>query len=116
RVHKNLYEARIIRRFDNEAGRVMGMVKSVKGGGMLVPVNKKARHDFEIPHTGMNGAKDGDIALAEIMPGRGVRKKARIVEILGRRDDPKAISLISLSEAGLRSSFPERVIQETENM
>ncbi|MGB4057346.1 MAG: ribonuclease R [Alphaproteobacteria bacterium] len=115
-VSKNLYEARIIKKLDSEYGRVMGMVKLTKGGGLLIPASKKARHDFEISHTDLNGGKEGDIAIGEIMPGRGMRKKVRIVEILGRRDDPKAISLISLSEAGLREKFPDKVIDETKNM
>ena len=38
------------------------------------------------------------------------------METLGRRDDPKAISLISLAEAGLRERFPDKVIKETEGM
>ncbi len=116
RVHKNLYEARVIKRLDSETGRIMGMVKLTKGGGFLIPTNKKAKDDYEIAHTDLNGAKDGDIVSAEIEPGRGMRKKARVAEIMGRRDDPKAISLISMAEAGLRERFPEKAIKETEDM
>lgn len=116
RVSKTLYEARVVKRLDNEHGRIMGMIKLTKGGGMLIPANKKARDDFEIAHNDLNGAKDGDIVSAEIQPGRGIRKKARVMEIMGHRDDPKAISLISMSEAGLRERFPEKVIKETEDM
>ncbi len=116
RVHKHLYEARVMKRLDTEHGRVMGALKIVKGGGILIPVSKKARHDFEIAHTDLGGAKDGDIVIGEIQPGHGLRKKARIVEILGSRGDPKSISLISLSEAGLREKFPDKVIKETDGM
>lgn len=115
-VSKNHYEARIIKRFDSETGRIMGLLKANKHGGLLIPTDKKAKHEYEISFEDLNGAKDGDIVSAEIMPGRGMRKKARVMETLGRRDDPKAISLISLAEAGLRERFPDKVIKETEGM
>lgn len=115
-VSKNHYEARVIKRFDSETGRIMGLLKANKHGGLLIPTDKKAKHEYEIAYADMNGAKDGDIVSAEIMPGRGTRKKARVIETLGRRDDPKAISLISLAEAGLRERFPDKVIKETEGM
>ncbi|MGB4107283.1 MAG: ribonuclease R [Alphaproteobacteria bacterium] len=115
-ISKNKYEARIIRRFDSETGRIMGMVKANKHGGLLIPTDKKAKHEYEIAYADLNGAKDNDIVSAEILPGRGTRKKARVAEILGRRDDPRAISLISLAEAGLRERFPDKAIKETEGM
>ncbi len=115
-ISKNKYEARIIRRFDSETGRIMGMVKANKHGGLLIPTDKKAKHEYEIAYADLNGAKDNDIVSAEILPGRGTRKKARVAEILGKRDDPRAISLISLAEAGLRERFPDKAIKETEGM
>ena len=116
RLSDKVYQGRTVRRMDEERGRIMGMVQLKKGGAILIPTNKKAKNDFEIAHGELKGAKDGDLAIGQIQPTRGLRKKVRIIEVLGRRDDPKAISLISLSEAGLRESFPEKVIKETEGM
>ena len=113
RLSDKVYQGRTVRRMDEERGRIMGMVQLKKGGAILIPTNKKAKNDFEIAHGELKGAKDGDLAIGQIQPTRGLRKKVRIIEVLGRRDDPKAISLISLSEAGLRESFPEKVIKET---
>lgn len=113
RVEPAFYEARTIRRLDSDAGRVLGVYKATKGGGYLEPADKKARHDFEVSPGAEGGAKDGDLVIGEIQPVRGLkRKKVRIVTILGRRDDPKAISLISMHEAGLREVFPAAVIKD----
>lgn len=39
-----------------------------------------------------------------------------MISVLGRQGDPRAISLISLHEAGLREEFPDRVVAETDKM
>ena len=112
-----LYEARVIRALDGEKGQVMGVVAKVKGGFILQPTNRKAKYDFEIPQKDLKDAKPGDLAVGEIQPARGLkRKKVRLVEVIGRQDDPKAISLISLHEAGLRSNFPKTVESETKGL
>ncbi|MGQ0526553.1 MAG: ribonuclease R [Alphaproteobacteria bacterium] len=117
RISPDEYDARIIRKLDVETNRVIGVVKSLKNGFILQPADKKARFDFDIPQNGLKGAKDGDLAVAEVQPGRGIRNKnVQILEVLGRRDDVKAISLISLNEAGLSETFPHAVIAETKDM
>ncbi|HRQ62139.1 MAG TPA: RNB domain-containing ribonuclease, partial [Alphaproteobacteria bacterium] len=73
--------------------------------------------DFEIVPGGEVGARDGDLAVGEIQPERGaVRKKVRITKVLGRQDDPRAISLIALYEAGLSPDFPADVIKASKGL
>ncbi len=115
------YEARIIRIISDDAryegGRIIGIIRLQKKSAVLVPTDKKAKYDFEISTGDLNGAKDGDLAAAEVLPKRGLKhKKVRIVEVIGRQDDPRAISLISLHEAGLADHFPDNVLKETEGM
>lgn len=117
----NVYEARIIRLIDEgsryEGGSVIGIICVQKNGAILQPTNKRAKYDFDISTGDLNGAKDGDLAKAEVLPERGLkRKRVRIVDVLGKQDDPKAISLISLHEAGLSDTFPEAVIKETNGL
>lgn len=117
RLDAELYEAEIIRKLDAPQNRLVGVVTEYKRGFALQPVDKKARNDFVIPDEDLNGATVGDIALAEIQPdSKTKRKKARILEIYGKDDDARAISIISLHEVGLRSEFPKAVIEETEKM
>ncbi|MEM7650592.1 MAG: VacB/RNase II family 3'-5' exoribonuclease, partial [Pseudomonadota bacterium] len=117
RVGENTYEARVIKRLDNEHGRVLGIVRYNKHGSILAPTDKKAKYDFVINPGDLNGAKEGDLALGEIQPGRGLkRKKVRVVEVLGKQGDPKAISLISMHENGLSENWPDAVLKETKGM
>jgi len=117
RYSDRVYEGHVIRSLSDETAQVMGLVIQQKRGFVLQPTDKRAKHDFEIAQDELNGAKDGDLAMGEVQPSRGtLRKKVRITQIIGRRDDPKAISLIAMAESGLREKFPEAVIKETEGM
>ncbi len=114
-----VYEAKVLKKLDDdvEAERVLGLVVQMRGGYMLEPANKKIKDQFEIPDSDLNGATDGDMAVAEIQSAHGMkRKKVKIVEVIGHADDPKAISLLSLHESGLRTEFPEEVLKATEGM
>ncbi len=112
-----LYEGRVIKKLDNDQGQVMGLVVQHKRAWVLQPTDKRARHDFDIAQDDLNGATDGDLAVGELSSARGsVRKKVRIIQVIGRRDDPKAISLIAMHESGLRENFPDAVIEETKDM
>ncbi|MBG78534.1 MAG: ribonuclease R [Alphaproteobacteria bacterium] len=115
---EDLYIAFPIRRLDDDRGRVIGIFELTRSGrGVVRPTDKKAKHDLEIPSGDTNGAREGDLVIAEIQPSRTQHhKKARILNVLGKRDDVNAISLISLYEAGLRDSFPDTVIKASEGM
>jgi ribonuclease R len=117
------YTAKVIRNLQDEAksgggkGTVLGLVRISKSGARLIPAEKKARYEYDIEQKDLNGANDGDLALGEIQPSRGMRDKiVRIVKVIGRRDDPKAISLISAHENGLRDEFPQAAMDEAQGL
>ena len=74
RIDDNFYEARIIRLIDEgsryEGGTVLGMVRLQKNGAILQPTHKKAKHEFDIAQGDLNGASDGDLVSAEVLPSR----------------------------------------------
>lgn len=112
-----VYEAKVLKRLDDEQGRILGLVTRKGDTYILEPANKKLRYDFDLPQTDLNGAKDGDMVVGELQMSRGMkRKKVRVVEVIGRVDDPKAISLLSLNEVGLRMEFPQAVLDSTKDM
>jgi ribonuclease R len=117
RVSDTFYRADVIRRLDSPQGHILGLVRRQKNSFILQPTNKRAKFDFDLPQADLNGATDGDLAVGEIQPGRGLtRKKVRVIEVIGRENDPKAISLIALYEAGIKPEFPQDVLDETANM
>ncbi len=117
RADKDVYEARVIKKLDTERGRVLGLLKMTKRGAILAPTDKKAKNEFIVPQAELNGARDGDLCIAEIQPSRGLKlKNVRIIDVLGKRNDPKAISLISLHEAGIIEEFPAEVLKAAEGL
>lgn len=116
------YEARVIRRIGRGAERILGLYranrKGPKGlgkGGRLVPVDKKVRNEFEIVAEDTAGAEDGDLVLAETIPGKRYGLgRARIREVFGNSDDPRSISLIAIHTHGIPDDFPEDVLREAE--
>lgn len=117
RVTDSAYEARTIRRIEEEKGRVLGLVREVKNGLVLQPADKRAKYDFIINNGDEGDAQDGDLAIGELQPSRGLKHKTvRITEVLGKRGDPKAISLISLHEVGLHEKFPDSALKATDGM
>jgi len=117
RKNNKEYEAQPIRALDDPRGRVVGVVRQHKKGWTLVPADKKAKKDFAIAPNDLNNAKEGDLAIGEIQPSQSLRNKSvRIVNILGHQTDPRAISLLSAHEMGLRETFPDGVIAQTKEM
>jgi len=117
RITDSAYEARTIRRIEEEKGRVLGLVREVKNGLVLQPADKRAKFDFIINNGDEGDAQDGDLAIGELQPSRGLKHKTvRITEVLGKRGDPKAISLISLHEVGLHEKFPDSALKATDGM
>jgi ribonuclease R len=111
------YEGHVIRRLDDPRGQVMGLVIRQKRGHILQPTDKRAKFNYDIAPEDLKGAQDGDLAVGEIQPSRGLHnKKVRIIDVIGSVDDPKAISLIALHEAGLIEKFPLSVIEATKDM
>lgn len=117
RYSDKLYEGVVMKRLDDPRGQVMGQLVKQKNGYILEPASKRAKNNFDVPADQLGGASEGDLVVGEIQPALGLqRKKVRIVQIIGRRDDPKAISLIALYEAGLSEKFPQEVIDATDGM
>lgn len=99
---------------------IVGRAIKNKKGWIIEPVDKRARETYDLPSV-PEGLVDGhlvEVSLQNDPTNRGAmqRKIARIREIIGHDDDPKAISLIAMYENGLNPHFPDAVIADTEGM
>lgn len=103
------FTARIIRRLVAAQSRILAVLRKGEGGMRLIPVDKKARHDYFVTPGDLNGAVAGELVLAEPMR-RGTPPKARVIERLGNMEAPKAISLIAIHTHGIPDEFPADVV------
>ncbi len=112
--------ARVMRRLGAIRDRmVLGRAKKAGPAWWLEPVNRKEREEFmlAVPLELQDTLEHGSLVEAIVDDTKLLKRpQARLHAIIGHDDDPKAISLIALHEQGLRVTFPEAVIKETEGM
>ena len=108
----------VMRLLSDKAGKILGIFRIVRGeGARVVPVDKKARHDFLVAKGDENGAVNGELVSVELIrgPARGL-PHARVRERLGSMEDPRNISLIAINQYGIPNNFPEAVLAEAEKL
>ena len=109
------YEARMIRRLENEAGpeRILGVLREGPHGFRVMPVERKARGEYALEKRDANGARNNELVLCELVGKRVAGfPKVRVVERIGSMDSPRTISLIAIHSHGIPTVFPQDVIDE----
>jgi ribonuclease R len=105
------YEARIVRRLESEAERVLGVVRETAHGLRVIPVERKARGDYALDKGDAAGAKNNELVLCDLV-GSKANAKVRVVERIGSMDSPKTISLIAIHAHGIPTVFPQAALDE----
>ncbi|HWE47957.1 MAG TPA: ribonuclease R [Caulobacteraceae bacterium] len=110
------YEARMIKRLGQSAHRVLGVVRKSAREVRVEPVDRKSKESLLIAGAGGRDLKDGDLVLAQV--GTAERrfgpKSGRVLEVVGREDEPRAASLIAIHAHGLPVGFSDDAEREAE--
>ncbi len=107
------YTAKTIRRLPASARQVLGQFMQVGREFRVQPVDRRQKHDYVVAQSHRNGAANGELVLADVLPGQrlGLRE-ARVVERLGQLGDHRSRSLIAIHASGLPISFSEAALAE----
>ncbi len=112
--------AKVIRTLGMGRNRlVLGRIARAGRDLILEPVDRREREEFAlaVPPDKLEQAQPGLLAEAMVEESRLLnRPRAKLMSIVGRDDDPRAISLIAIHEHGLRIDFPKDVEEETQGM
>jgi ribonuclease R len=110
------WEARLIKRLDAGTNRVLGVIRKSARETRVEPVDRRSKDVLLIPAAQAEGLKDGDLVLASIEKGeqRYGRKRGKVIETIGREDDPRAASLIAIAAHGVPTGFSEAVEAEAD--
>ncbi|MBM3518423.1 MAG: ribonuclease R [Alphaproteobacteria bacterium] len=113
RVSDALYEAQPMRHVGAAPDQVLGLYRVVRGEGRLVPTDRRTRTEIAVARSDSAGALNGELVLAEILPGTrlGLRQ-ARIRERVGRGDEAAAHSLIAIHGHGVPVRFTTAALAE----
>ncbi|MFC0633037.1 ribonuclease R [Brevundimonas balnearis] len=114
----NGWEARLVKRLDSAGpGRVLGVVRKAARETRIEPVDRRSKDVLVIPQAFADELRDGDLVLAT--PERGEHrygpKRGKVIETIGREDDPRAASLIAIHAHGVPTGFSDLVEREAED-
>ncbi len=111
------WEARLIKRLDAGTNRVLGVIRKSNREVRVEPVDRRSKDVLLVPHAQAGDLKDGDLVLAAIEKGeqRYGPKRGKILETIGREDDPRAASLIAIHAHGVPTGFSEAVEAEAQD-
>jgi ribonuclease R len=96
--------------------RVVGVfARERDGGGIVHPTDRRDRLEYRVMARDIGDAGDGDLVVAEpVAASRTGPPRARIVERLGRLEDPLAPSLVAIREHGIPVAFSAEALAEAE--
>ncbi|GAA0869326.1 ribonuclease R [Brevundimonas basaltis] len=111
------WEARIIKVLDTDANRVLGVIRKSNREVRVEPVDRRSKDVLLVPHAQAESLRDGDLVLAAIEKGeqRYGPKRGKILETIGREDDPRAASLIAIAAHNVPMGFSDKVLQEAQD-
>lgn len=114
RLESGEIEARLIRRLGEAAPRILGVVRKSPGARghrevRIEPVDRRAKESFVVAEAEGASLRDGDLVVAQAMEAgrRYGPKPAKVLEIIGREDHPRAASLIAMHTHGIKTGFSE---------
>jgi ribonuclease R len=106
---------RVIKLIDRAKHRVLGIFRSVPGGGgRLVPIDKKQLgRELAIPAQAAASAVDGDLVSVDVArQGRLGLPTGSVVERLGSIKSERAVSLIAIHAHGIPQEFSRAALDE----
>jgi ribonuclease R len=110
-------EARLIKRLGQSAHRILGVVRKARREVRIEPVDRRSKESLLIPEIEGRDLKDGDLVLAQVGGNAERRygpKRGKVLEVVGREDDPRAASLIAIHAHGIPTGFSPEAEAEAE--
>jgi ribonuclease R len=117
RLETGEVEATLIKRLGQSAHRVLGVVRKGRGEARIEPVDRKVKDSLILIHDDAAKVREGDLVLASPMGSPGRRygpKPAKVIEIVGREDHPRAASLIAIHTHSIPTGFSDAAEAEAE--
>ncbi len=120
RLESGEFEAKLIKKLGQSAHKILGVVrKSLRGPRQEIrvePVDRRSKESLVLFGPEAEALKDGDLVVAEVgeAAGRFGPKRGRVLEVVGREDQPRAASLIAIHTHGLPTGFSQDAEDEAE--
>lgn len=111
-------EGEIIKILERANKTIIGTYEDSKNFGFVVAEDKRISQDIFIPKDQRNGARTGQIVVAEITqwPDKRRNPEGNIIQIIGNKGDKGIDILTIIKKYGLPEEFPEKVLHAAENI
>lgn len=111
-------EGAVVDVLEHNTRQIVGRFHKESGQAFVVPDNNKISHDVIIPKNEVNGAKKGQIVVAEIIqqPTAHNQPIGRIVEVLGKHMAPGMEIEVAIRSYNLPYEWPQEVLDETASL
>jgi ribonuclease R len=107
-------EGRIVEILERRSAQVVGQIRLERRGAVVAPFDARLDTEVRVAADATLSAADGDMVTVEIQrwPGPGGPAAGRVVEVLGRLDDPGVDTEIILRKHGIADAHaPDAVAQ-----
>ena len=101
------HEARIIKSLGAGGQRVLGVIRKSRHEVRVEPVDRRSKDTLLLTDPQAHSLRDGDLVLAQATTAetRFGPKRGKLVEVIGREDEPRAASLIAIHAHGIPTGF-----------
>ena len=109
-------EARLIKRLGTTAHKVLGVIRKARREVRVEPVDRRTKLSLIIEGPAGDDLRDGDLVIAQVgVADRAYGpKRGKILEVVGREDEPRAASLIAIHTHGIPTGFSKDAEAEAE--
>ncbi|MDB5474643.1 MAG: rnr [Phenylobacterium sp.] len=109
-------EARLIKRLGQSAHRLLGVIRKARREIRVEPVDRRSKDTLVLDPAEGADLRDGDLVIAQVGPstGRYGPHRGKLLEVVGREDEPRAASLIAIHAHGIPMGFPPAAEAEAE--
>ena len=108
-------EGVVLKVIERQKAEFIGTYQGARRFGYIVPDDVSLPPEIPVGKGDTEGAKPGDKVVFKLV-GRGKNLRAKVIEVLGRADDPAIDLLIVLRKYGLPTIFPEDVEKEAQRL
>ena len=111
-------EGRIVETLERGYTTIVGRFESSGATAFVVPDEARITRTIAIPPAARGAARSGEVVVTEITayPSGGHDALGRVVEVLGRPDDPEVEVLTIMRKHGLPHLFPADVLNEARSI
>ncbi len=110
------HEARVIKQLGASAQKVLGVIRKERREVRVDPVDRRSKERLVLTDHDAQALRDGDLVLAQVSASetRFGPKRGKLLEVIGREDDPRAASLVAIHTHGIPMGFTAAAEAEAE--